>query len=141
MPGDTITVHAGTYRERIDPPRGGESESKRITYRVFGNDRVFIKGSEAIKNWVLVEKDIWKTTIPQSFFGNFNPFNDLLRGDWYKDKGRQTRTGAVYINGDWLLEARTIEEVLTKKESCFLMVRKCHKRQYNNLGAIWRQRS
>ena len=22
-PGDTITVHAGTYRERVDPPRGG----------------------------------------------------------------------------------------------------------------------
>ena len=25
QPGDTITVHAGVYRERIDPPRGGTS--------------------------------------------------------------------------------------------------------------------
>ncbi len=31
-PGDTITVHAGTYRERVNPPRGGESDAKRITY-------------------------------------------------------------------------------------------------------------
>ena len=28
QPGDTITVHSGVYRERINPPRGGESEAK-----------------------------------------------------------------------------------------------------------------
>jgi len=33
MPGDVITVHEGVYRERIDPPRGGESNKKRITYQ------------------------------------------------------------------------------------------------------------
>jgi hypothetical protein len=25
-PGDTITVHEGVYRERVNPPRGGSSE-------------------------------------------------------------------------------------------------------------------
>lgn len=29
-PGDTITVHEGTYREQINPARGGESYVKRI---------------------------------------------------------------------------------------------------------------
>jgi len=33
QPGDIITVHAGTYREKVTPPRGGESDSKRIIYR------------------------------------------------------------------------------------------------------------
>ena len=32
-PGDVITVHAGVYRERVNPPRGGESDAKRITYQ------------------------------------------------------------------------------------------------------------
>lgn len=31
--GDVITVHAGIYRERINPPRGGSSDSMRITYQ------------------------------------------------------------------------------------------------------------
>jgi hypothetical protein len=25
QPGDTVTVHEGVYRERVNPPRGGES--------------------------------------------------------------------------------------------------------------------
>ena len=32
-PGDVITVHEGVYRERISPPRGGESDRKRIVYQ------------------------------------------------------------------------------------------------------------
>jgi len=27
QPGDIITVHEGVYRERISPPRGGESDA------------------------------------------------------------------------------------------------------------------
>lgn len=30
QPGDVITVYAGVYRERITPPKGGESDTKRI---------------------------------------------------------------------------------------------------------------
>jgi alpha-N-arabinofuranosidase len=30
QPGDVITLHAGVYRERITPPKGGESDTKRI---------------------------------------------------------------------------------------------------------------
>ena len=31
--GDVITVHEGTYREWINPARGGESDTKRIIYQ------------------------------------------------------------------------------------------------------------
>ena len=41
------------------------------------------------------------------FSGDFNPYNDLIRGDWFDRKGRDHHTGAVYLNGDWLTEART----------------------------------
>ncbi len=50
-PGDVITVHEGTYRERINPPRGGESDTKRIVYRAATREKVIIKGSEVIKDW------------------------------------------------------------------------------------------
>ncbi len=110
--GDTITVHAGVYRERINPPRGGESDAKRIIYQAAPGDRVEIKGSEVIKGWAKVQQDVWKVTVPNSYFGEFNPYRDLIRGDWFSPKGRPHHTGAVYLNGDWLTEAAKLEEVL-----------------------------
>jgi hypothetical protein len=117
QPGDVITVHAGVYRERINPPRGGESEAKRITYQAAPGELVEIKGSEVVKNWTKVDGDVWKATLPNAFFGTFNPFSDLIRGDWFNGKGREHHTGAVYLNGDWLIEAAKLDEVLGKVTS------------------------
>ena len=33
LAGDTVTVHAGTYGEWVNPLNGGEREDKRILYR------------------------------------------------------------------------------------------------------------
>ena len=95
QPGDVITVHAGVYRERISPPRGGESDTKRIVYQAAAGEKVEITGSEVIKNWVKVGNDTWKVTLPNSFFGGFNPYSDLIRGDWFNPLGRNHHTGAV----------------------------------------------
>jgi alpha-N-arabinofuranosidase len=111
-PGDVITVHEGTYREYINPPYGGLSEKKRITYQAAKGEKVAIKGSEIIKGWAKVQNDTWKVTIDNSFFGGFNPFNDLIRGDWFYDNGRKHHTGAVYQDGHWLVEAAKLEDVL-----------------------------
>jgi hypothetical protein len=112
QPGDVITVHEGVYRERINPPRGGESDLKRIVYQAAAGEKVEIKGSEIVKNWVKVQDNVWKATLPNSFFGDFNPYGDLIRGDWFNPKGRAHHTGAVYLNGEWLIEAARLEEVL-----------------------------
>jgi len=112
QPGDAITVHEGVYRERVNPPRGGESDAKRISYQAAPGEKVEIKGSEIVKGWVKVQDDVWKVTLPNSFFGNFNPYSDVLRGDWFYSKGREHHTGAVYLNGDWLTEAAGLGEVL-----------------------------
>lgn len=105
MPGDTVTVHEGVYRERIDPPRGGESDAKRIIYQAAAGERVVIKGSELVKGWEKMEHDTWRVVLPNSFFGDFNPFADPIRGDWFQPQGRVHHTGAVYLNGHWLMEA------------------------------------
>src|ERR1019366_6521309 len=112
QPGDVITVHAGVYRERISPPRGGESDGRRIVYQAAPGETVEIKGSEVVTNWVKVQDDVWKATLANSFFGGFNPYNDLIHGDWFNRLGRDHHTGAVYLNGDWLIEAAKLEEVL-----------------------------
>jgi len=113
QPGDTITVHQGIYRERINPPRGGTAEKSRITYQAAPGEKVEIKGSEAVRGWEKVKEGVWKATLPNSFFGKFNPYNDLIRGDWFDPRGRPHHTGAVYLNGDWLTEAAKLEEVLS----------------------------
>jgi len=112
MPGDLVTVHEGVYRERIDPPRGGESHDKRITFQAAPGAKVVIKGSEVIKGWEKVGNDTWKTVLPNSFFGDFNPYADLIRGDWFGPRGRKHHTGAVYQNGHWLVEAAALDEVM-----------------------------
>ncbi|MBM3289112.1 MAG: DUF1565 domain-containing protein, partial [Candidatus Hydrogenedentes bacterium] len=62
MPGDTITVHAGVYRERVAPPRSGESDDRRIVYQAAPGDRVEIAGSEIVKGWENVQNDTWKVS-------------------------------------------------------------------------------
>ncbi|MCU0780332.1 MAG: DUF1565 domain-containing protein, partial [Akkermansiaceae bacterium] len=112
LPGDVITVRAGVYRERIDPPRGGESEAKRIVYQAAPGETVAIKGSEVVKSWQKVAHDTWKVALPNTFFGGFNPYADEIKGDWFNPMGRKHHTGAVYLKGHWLVEAATLEEVL-----------------------------
>ena len=112
QPGDVITVHEGVYRQRIKPPRGGQSDQKRVVYQAAPGEKVEIKGSEVVKSWVKVQDNVWKVTLPNSFFGGFNPYSDLIHGDWFNPKGRQHHTGAVYLNGDWLTEAAKLDDVL-----------------------------
>jgi hypothetical protein len=111
QPGDLITVHQGIYRERITPPRGGESETKRITYLAADSGKVEIKGSEIIKGWHKQTGTVWKVTIPNSFFGEYNPYKDLIHGDWFKDLGRIHHTGEVYLNGKSLWEMAELDKV------------------------------
>ncbi|MDH3650231.1 MAG: DUF1565 domain-containing protein [Saprospiraceae bacterium] len=121
MPGETITVREGVYREWISPARGGESEDTRITYRAALGEDVRILGSEPATGWVQQTDGLWKLSLQKSFFGDFNPFNTLTRhplpvddgGDgwgWMK-YGRWTHLGDVFIDGEGLTEKQTLEEV------------------------------
>lgn len=111
FPGDTITVHAGVYRELVNPIRGGESNSKRIVYRAAPNEMVEIKGSEIITGWKKVKNGVWKVTLPDSFFGRYNPYRDSIYGDWFYGLGRIHHTGEVFLNNKSLFEKETIDKV------------------------------
>ncbi|HAQ19266.1 MAG TPA: right-handed parallel beta-helix repeat-containing protein [Prolixibacteraceae bacterium] len=111
--GDVITVHAGTYRERINPARGGESDTKRIVYRAAWGEKVEIKGSEIITGWKKEKTGVWSVTIPNSFFGDYNPYRDSIFGDWFNNHGRIHHTGEVFLNGKSLYEKEILEKVIS----------------------------
>lgn len=109
--GDTITVHKGIYRERVAPPRGGASDATRIVYQAAPSERVVISGAEPVKGWVRLKGNTWKVTLPNVMFGSFNPYSDVIHGDWFDPRGRVHHTGAVYLNSDWLAEAAKLDDV------------------------------
>lgn len=112
IPGDVITVHAGTYREWINPAIGGESDEKRIVYQSAPGEKVEIKGSELVTGWKSEKNGVWKVIIPNSFFGNYNPYQDSIYGDWFSNHGRIHHTGEVFLNGKSLYEKESLSKVL-----------------------------
>jgi hypothetical protein len=97
QPGDSCTVHAGTYREWVNPPRGGLSDANRITYQAAAGEVVYIKGSEAISTWAK-SGSVWTAVVPNAMFGSFNPYSTQLSGD-YLNYGSNDHLGRVYFNG------------------------------------------
>ncbi len=114
-PGDIITVHEGIYREWVSPKSGGTS-AQRITYEAAEGENVIITGAEVITEWERYG-DIWKTVIDNKFFGDFNPFNEVLFGDWLFKSDRVFHLGDVYLQGHSMYEASSIDEVCNPKKS------------------------
>ncbi|MDR1879588.1 MAG: DUF1565 domain-containing protein, partial [Tannerellaceae bacterium] len=119
-PGDVVTVHAGVYREWINPPRGGTGEDERIVYRAAPGERVEIKGSEIVNTWTKEKDGVWKVTLPNSFFGDYNPYTDLIYGDWFSDNGRIHHTGEVFLNDKSLYEKESLDKVLKPEPNAAL---------------------
>ena len=112
MPGDTVIVHRGEYREWVDPKMGGNSNLERITYRAADGEKVVIKGSERITSWEKVNGTVWKAVVPNELFGDFNPYDTFLYGDWMIGPKYPTiHLGEVYLNGKSFFEALSVEEV------------------------------
>lgn len=112
MPGDRVIVHEGEYREWVKPAQGGTSSVSRITYEAAEGERVVIKGSEQITCWEPVEGSLWKAVLPNSFFGTYNPYKEVLGGDWFiYPNDNSLHAGDVYLNGKSFYEAKSLEEV------------------------------
>lgn len=107
--GDTVVVHEGIYREHVDPQFGGHSDGIRITYEAAEGEHVIIKGSEEIKDWKKVEGTVWRTVIPNDYFGDFNPYVETVHGDWLVTPQHERHLGDVYLNGMSFYEASDYE--------------------------------
>jgi len=121
QPGDTVTVHGGTYREWVKPARGGTSEEQRIVYRAFPGDDVIIAGSERITSWVRETDGVWKVELPNAFFGDTNPYALQLSGGWLL-YGQWHHRGDVYLNNEAFYERQTLDALRTQKQSWYCEV-------------------
>ena len=115
LPGDTVIVHAGEYREWVRPRRGGLSGTRRVTYQAAAGEHVVIKGSEPVTGWVREPGGgtVWRVSVPGALFGDWNPFAQEVAGDWLVEPGAPARRhlGDVYLNGVSFYEAAAREEV------------------------------
>lgn len=116
-PGDTVLVHAGTYREWVQPERGGTSDATRITYRAAKGEQVVIKGSERITSWKNLGSGVWQVDLDDSYFApnHWFPFRDTILGDAEIGKewlgvGRWCHKGEVFLNESRYLEKRKLED-------------------------------
>lgn len=111
MAGDTIIVHEGVYREWVKPKYKGLSDKRRITYKAAEGERVIIKGSERIQSWQHVDGNVWKCQLPNSFFGEFNPYKEEIFGDWLLTVDEKKHLGDVYLNGMSFYEVTRYEDL------------------------------
>lgn len=109
--GDTVTVHEGVYREWVKPKYKGLSDKRRITYQAAKGEKVVIKGSEQIKDWQKMEGNVWKTVIPNKFFGDYNPYKEEIFGDWLVTIEETKHLGDVYLNGMSFYEVSSLEQL------------------------------
>lgn len=113
--GDTVIVHEGVYREWVKPKMKGLSNKRRIVYQAAEGEKVVIKGSEHIKDWQQVDNHVWKTVLPNTFFGSFNPYKEEIFGDWLVTIEETRHLGDVYLNGMSFYEVSHYDELFTPK--------------------------
>ena len=83
VPGDTVKVFSGTYREWVDPKCGGTNDFNRIVYEAVDGEHPVIKGSEVVTDWEIEKDTVWKKVLPNEMFGDFNPYLREVEGDWF----------------------------------------------------------
>ena len=114
-PGDEIIVGPGIYREDVNPQNAGTAEA-RIVYRAREKGTAVITGAESVKNWEKYDGDTWVARIPNGLFGSYNPYKDVISGDWYYSPDPY-HTGEVYLNGKSMYEVHSVEAV--KNPVCY----------------------
>lgn len=110
--GDKVIVHEGIYRENVNPKYSGLSDKRRITYEAAGGEKVTIKGSEQIKTWEAVTGNVWKVTLPNTFFGDYNPYTETIFGDWVVSVEKTVHLGDVYLNGMSFFESESYDDIV-----------------------------
>lgn len=111
--GDEILVAPGIYREEVNPYNGGKVREP-IVYKSTTPLGATITGADEIKDWQKYEggADVWFVSIPNSYFGDFNPYRELVYGDWLDTNFPAAHLGDVFLNGKSLYEVRELEQVV-----------------------------
>ena len=112
LAGDSVIISRGTYREWVSPANTGISPTMNITYIAAKGERVELKGSEVVEDWKRVSKGIYRATVDNTVFGEVNPYDVTIAGDWLFS-GHNRHLGQVYIDGEPLREAPQTNDAKT----------------------------
>ena len=107
-PGDEVIVAPGVYREKVTPRYAG-TEDARITYRAEVPGEAVITGSEKLTAWEPYEGNTYIARIDNGVFGDYNPYKQMVCGDWYFAPTVR-HTGFVVLNDRMMYETVTLEE-------------------------------
>ena len=136
QPGERVVINSGTYRECVRPVRGGTGPAQMISYEAAPGARVFIKGSEILKDgWQresvsmrrfgpagqsASEITAWQHSFNGTMFPDaYNPFAlDSAPGDraWLDTKAVDMgpyfrRRGLVFVDGKPLEPMEQLREL------------------------------
>ncbi len=114
LPGDTVNVLPGIYREYVCPVHAGTGE-QRIVYRSVEKLGAKITGAELLTGWKKEEDGVWSARIKNTIFGSYNPYTTFVCGDWYFAPTVR-HTGSVFLDDKMMYETVTREECAEGKE-------------------------
>lgn len=109
VPGDTVYIASGVYREWVKPKNGGTDDGHRIVYTALPGETVVVSGAELLQHWTQVEESVWTTSVPNTLFEAYHPYLDPIFGDWYTDLEPVHHTGEVFCNGKAMYEVPSLE--------------------------------
>ena len=84
-PGEKVIVHAGIYRECVQPAQGGTAEDAMVCYQAAPGETVTIRGSESFQGGFTPSVEfstrqpptthinIWRREFPAEWFIGYNP--------------------------------------------------------------------
>lgn len=138
MPGDTVYVFEGTYRERVAPPRGG-TEGNEIVYRGEPGKNVIIKGSDVWRpDWKRESGNIHYAVPEESIFNedcyvdDKNPFKVAVSSTPYGLDGKPEvergyggdpklilSIGQVFVDGKLYIQKGYLSQTVSTPESWY----------------------
>ena len=108
QPGDEVLVAPGIYREKVTPRHGGR-EDARIVYRSEKPLGAVITGAEPLGGWKKEKGGVWVTRVKNSMFGAYNPYTEMVCGDWYFAPTVR-HTGSIFLDDKMMYETVSLDE-------------------------------
>jgi hypothetical protein len=137
QPGERVVIAAGIYRECVRPARGGASPAEMISYEAAPGAKVFIKGSEVLKDgWVRVSSPLggrgvgvpagatqppiatWRHEFTGAMFPDgYQPFAlPSIMGSWSWLDPRAVDMGRFFAGADWCSSTASRRAVEQQRE-------------------------
>lgn len=112
-PGDEVIVKPGIYRENVNPKNKG-TQDKPIVYRSEKIKEAHISGAERIESWKKIEGSVYKASVSNQVFGDFNPYIKMVEGDWFIAY-MKAHLGDIFLNEKSMYEVQSLDEVKNPK--------------------------